>query len=180
MWVPVPDKNLESWLPGFVYGPNDEQQDEVVVSLQSYGEELDETLIEAKNVRTCLCPPPLLFQLRLVWAHSRPTCFFHQLRKVDKKLLLIRNPSIQDNVDDLTTLSYMHDPAILHALNLRYSLDMIYSYSGPILIAGRLKIEIFFFSLTQKNERRGRGARKNRSMGLNRKSSNYCCFLRAQ
>jgi len=59
VWVPVPDKNLESWLPGFVYGPNDEQQDEVVVSLQSYGEELDETLIEAKNVRTVRSPLPL-------------------------------------------------------------------------------------------------------------------------
>ena len=59
MWVPVPDKNLESWLPGFVYGPNDEQQDEVVVTLQSYGEELDETLIEAKNVRTVRSPLPL-------------------------------------------------------------------------------------------------------------------------
>lgn len=42
---------------------------------------------------------------------------------------------IQDGADDLTTLSYMHDPAILHALHLRYRLDMMYSYAGPILIA---------------------------------------------
>jgi myosin-5 len=55
-------------------------------------------------------------------------------------------------VDDLTTLSYMHDPAILHALHLRYRLDMIYSYAGPILIARThhpsllLSFLSFFFS----------------------------------
>ena len=50
---------------------------------------------------------------------------------------MIRNPVIQDDVHDLTELSYMHEPAMLHALHLRYDLDMIYSYAGPILIAGQ-------------------------------------------
>jgi myosin-5 len=37
--------------------------------------------------------------------------------------------------DDMTTLSYLHEPGVLHNLSLRYSLDEIYTYTGSILIA---------------------------------------------
>lgn len=36
--------------------------------------------------------------------------------KYPRDAVYIRNPDIQDGVDDLTALSYMHDPAILHAV----------------------------------------------------------------
>jgi len=38
-------------------------------------------------------------------------------------------------VDDLIGLTHLHEPAILHALRLRYDSDIIYTSTGPILIA---------------------------------------------
>jgi myosin heavy subunit len=38
-------------------------------------------------------------------------------------------------VNDLIGLTHLHEPAILHALRLRYDADIIYTATGPILIA---------------------------------------------
>ncbi|KAL8029120.1 hypothetical protein ABFS82_14G203800 [Erythranthe guttata] len=38
-------------------------------------------------------------------------------------------------VDDMTKLSYLHEPGVLHNLARRYQLNKIYTYSGGILIA---------------------------------------------
>ena len=38
-------------------------------------------------------------------------------------------------VDDLIQLTHLHEPAILHVLCLRYAHDLIYTYTGPILLA---------------------------------------------
>jgi myosin heavy subunit len=38
-------------------------------------------------------------------------------------------------VDDLIELTHLHEPAILHALRLRYDSNIIYTSTGPILIA---------------------------------------------
>ncbi|KAL3838131.1 hypothetical protein ACJIZ3_022722 [Penstemon smallii] len=38
-------------------------------------------------------------------------------------------------VDDMTKLSYLHDPGVLENLKLRYELNEIYTYTGNILIA---------------------------------------------
>jgi myosin-5 len=43
--------------------------------------------------------------------------------------------SIVGGVDDLIGLTHLHEPAILHALRLRYDADIIYTATGPILIA---------------------------------------------
>ena len=43
--------------------------------------------------------------------------------------------SVVGGVDDLIGLTHLHEPAILHALRLRYDSDMIYTSTGPILIA---------------------------------------------
>ncbi|KAK9796643.1 hypothetical protein WJX73_007169 [Symbiochloris irregularis] len=40
-----------------------------------------------------------------------------------------------DTVDDLVKSDFLHEPGILHTLRVRYTLDMIYTYSGNILIA---------------------------------------------
>ncbi|KAL7538332.1 hypothetical protein ACHAWF_006065 [Thalassiosira exigua] len=37
--------------------------------------------------------------------------------------------------DDLIGLTHLHEPAILHALRVRYDADVIYTSTGPILIA---------------------------------------------
>jgi len=36
---------------------------------------------------------------------------------------------------DLTALSYLHEPAVLHNLKVRYIKDEIYTFTGAILIA---------------------------------------------
>jgi myosin-5 len=43
--------------------------------------------------------------------------------------------SVVGGVDDLIELTHLHEPAILHALRLRYDSDIIYTATGPILIA---------------------------------------------
>ena len=39
------------------------------------------------------------------------------------------------NINDLTALSYLHEPAIMHCLHQRFMLDKIYTSTGPILLA---------------------------------------------
>jgi hypothetical protein len=43
--------------------------------------------------------------------------------------------SVVGGVDDLIELTHLHEPAILHALRLRYDSEIIYTATGPILIA---------------------------------------------
>lgn len=45
------------------------------------------------------------------------------------------NPTILDAVPDLTSLSYLNEPSILHDLHQRYGQDHIYTHAGPVLIA---------------------------------------------
>lgn len=53
----------------------------------------------------------------------------------DEKLPLLRNPPILEATEDLTSLSYLNEPAVLHAIKQRYSQLNIYTYSGIVLIA---------------------------------------------
>ncbi|KAF1881143.1 hypothetical protein Lal_00023176 [Lupinus albus] len=55
--------------------------------------------------------------------------------KVSRLEILPANPDILEGVDDLIQLSYLNEPSVLHNLQFRYSQDMIYSKSGPVLIA---------------------------------------------
>ena len=36
---------------------------------------------------------------------------------------------------DLTQLTHLHEPAVLHSINSRFDHDLIYTFTGPILIA---------------------------------------------
>ncbi|KAI8325099.1 hypothetical protein GQ54DRAFT_255400, partial [Martensiomyces pterosporus] len=45
------------------------------------------------------------------------------------------NPPILDCTPDLTTLSYLHEPAVLYNLRRRYEQKQIYTYSGVVLVA---------------------------------------------
>ncbi|KAJ1553895.1 Myosin type-2 heavy chain 1, partial [Cladochytrium tenue] len=47
----------------------------------------------------------------------------------------LKNPPMLEAVDDLSNLSYLHEPAVLHSLKLRYLHERIYTYSGIVLIA---------------------------------------------
>ncbi|KAI8866136.1 hypothetical protein GQ42DRAFT_151142 [Ramicandelaber brevisporus] len=45
------------------------------------------------------------------------------------------NPQILEGIDDLTSLSHLHEPAVMHNIRVRYSQHNIYTYSGIVLIA---------------------------------------------
>ncbi|CAI4065254.1 hypothetical protein SUVZ_08G3450 [Saccharomyces uvarum] len=53
----------------------------------------------------------------------------------NQSLPLLRNPPILEATEDLTSLSYLNEPAVLHAIKQRYSQLNIYTYSGIVLIA---------------------------------------------
>jgi myosin V len=59
----------------------------------------------------------------------------------DPEAGVVASPSVHTDativggVDDLIGLTHLHEPAILHALRLRYDADIIYTSTGPILIA---------------------------------------------
>lgn len=65
----------------------------------------------------------------------------YQLSGEDPEAGVIASPStkvdqtVVGGVDDLIGLTHLHEPAILHALRLRYDSDIIYTATGPILIA---------------------------------------------
>ena len=57
------------------------------------------------------------------------------LSEDNEKLPPLRNPPILEAAEDLTSLSYLNEPAVLQAIKLRYSQLQIYTYSGIVLIA---------------------------------------------
>ncbi|KYQ91225.1 myosin-5b [Tieghemostelium lacteum] len=58
-------------------------------------------------------------------------------REVKVKLPQVypKNPDILEGVNDLSSLSHLHEAAILHNLHYRYNLNQIYTYIGKILIS---------------------------------------------
>ncbi|XP_078527330.1 unconventional myosin-Vb-like [Lissotriton helveticus] len=55
---------------------------------------------------------------------------------VDRPLPFLRNPDILMGENNLTTLSYLHEPAVLHNLKVRFTdIGSIYTYCGIILVA---------------------------------------------
>lgn len=57
------------------------------------------------------------------------------LSEENDKLPPLRNPPILEAAEDLTSLSYLNEPAVLQAIKIRYSQLNIYTYSGIVLIA---------------------------------------------
>ncbi|KAI8093452.1 P-loop containing nucleoside triphosphate hydrolase protein [Halteromyces radiatus] len=47
----------------------------------------------------------------------------------------LRNPNKLESTDDLTSLSYLNEPSVLHTIRKRYDQKIIYTYSGIVLIA---------------------------------------------
>lgn len=54
---------------------------------------------------------------------------------VNKQNLVPANPSMLSGVSDLTRLSFLNNPSILHNLRERHASDLIYTHAGPVLIA---------------------------------------------
>lgn len=56
--------------------------------------------------------------------------------KSETDLPFLRNPSILIGENDLTALSYLHEPAVLHNLQVRFCQQKdIYTYCGIVLVA---------------------------------------------
>ena len=54
----------------------------------------------------------------------------------DVKLCNVRDSNHDGTaVDDLISLTHLHEPAILHSLQVRFNEDNIYTATGPILLA---------------------------------------------
>ena len=53
----------------------------------------------------------------------------------DIDCLKLRNDPSESDVENLISLPYLHEPAILFCLERRYKQGSIYTYTGPILIA---------------------------------------------
>lgn len=51
------------------------------------------------------------------------------------KLPPLRNPDILIGENDLTSLSYLHEPAVLYNLQVRFCQNAIYTYCGIVLVA---------------------------------------------
>lgn len=52
---------------------------------------------------------------------------------IDPALPPLRNPDILVGENDLTALSYLHEPAVLHNLKIRFvESKLIYTYSGKL------------------------------------------------
>ncbi|KAJ3283673.1 Myosin type-2 heavy chain 1 [Rhizoclosmatium sp. JEL0117] len=47
----------------------------------------------------------------------------------------LKNPDLLDQVEDISLLSYLHEPAVLYGLRNRFTAKQIYTYSGMVLIA---------------------------------------------
>ncbi|XP_043934765.1 unconventional myosin-Va isoform X4 [Protopterus annectens] len=60
----------------------------------------------------------------------------YQLDPKTKQLPHLRNPDILVGENDLTALSYLHEPAVLHNLKVRFiDSKLIYTYCGIVLVA---------------------------------------------
>ncbi|KAI8441581.1 hypothetical protein MSG28_015160 [Choristoneura fumiferana] len=56
--------------------------------------------------------------------------------KDEKQMPPLRNPSLLIGQNDLTSLSYLHEPAVLHNLKVRFcDRNAIYTYCGIVLVA---------------------------------------------
>ncbi|XP_069564291.1 unconventional myosin-Va-like [Brachyistius frenatus] len=60
----------------------------------------------------------------------------HKIDPKTNNLLPLRNPNILVGENDLTALSYLHEPAVLHNLKVRFiDSKLIYTYCGIVLVA---------------------------------------------
>ncbi|XP_029431749.1 unconventional myosin-Va isoform X2 [Rhinatrema bivittatum] len=77
-------------------------------------------------------PGDVALQLRL----EEGSDFVYRLDPKTKELPPLRNPDILVGENDLTALSYLHEPAVLHNLKVRFiDSKLIYTYCGIVLVA---------------------------------------------
>ncbi|KAH8582274.1 myosin myosin [Cryptosporidium sp. chipmunk genotype I] len=113
VWIPCPK---EVWRPGVVSKVNDSQ---IVVKVSNVVDEL--TLEEVSE--------EVVFKLPLEVGSNMAGGQLHIRAAEQLSDCGVVTP------DDLCELTHLHQPSILHAINSRFDLDKIYTFTGPILIA---------------------------------------------
>ncbi|KNC71505.1 hypothetical protein SARC_15953, partial [Sphaeroforma arctica JP610] len=87
------------------------------------------------NLHTLLC---IASHINLPHSYSKYVNIVTQRQEYNLKVKdkpFLCNPMILQDVDDLTELSYLHEPAVLHTLRTRYENQEIYTYCGIVLVA---------------------------------------------
>ncbi|KAJ1984905.1 Myosin type-2 heavy chain 1 [Dimargaris verticillata] len=84
---------------------------------------------------------------------------------VDEKIIDLPplcNPPILEGIDDLTHLSHLHEPAVLHNIKTRYAQHNIYTYSGIVLIAVNpfQKVSLYSQDIIEAYSGKSRGERE--------------------
>lgn len=59
----------------------------------------------------------------------------HETKQFAISQIYPTNPSTFDKVDDMSELTHLNEPSVLHNLENRYRDDLIYTYSGLFLVA---------------------------------------------
>ncbi|CAJ1444780.1 unnamed protein product [Effrenium voratum] len=115
VWVPC---DAEIWRPGLVLGFEDTSAGEVVV-------------VEVKGKGSGKGHRPIVTreEVRVPRPKATGSCQLH-----------LRNEVLRSNrgaleLQDLGLLPLLHEPAVLHALQLRFQQDAIYTLTGPMLLA---------------------------------------------
>ncbi|KAK9764257.1 Myosin type-2 heavy chain 1 [Basidiobolus ranarum] len=82
-----------------------------------------------------------------------------KLQSGEEELPPLCNPAILEGIDDLTSLSHLHEPAVLHNIRTRYERHNIYTYSGIVLIACNpfQKVSVYSEDVIQAYSGRNRG-----------------------
>lgn len=86
------------------------------------------------SIRLCLVAPCLQAGKSRQGLSSMSWLNF-QVVEVPTARVVPANPDLLDCVDNLTGLSHLNEPSILHDLERRYSMDAIYTLAGPVLVA---------------------------------------------
>ncbi|CUV06882.1 unnamed protein product [Cryptosporidium hominis] len=113
VWIPCPK---EVWRPGVVSRVDDSQ---ISVKVSNVVDEL--TLEEVSE--------EVVFKLPLEVGSNMAGGQLHIRAAEQLSDCGVVTP------DDLCELTHLHQPSILHAINSRFDLDKIYTFTGPILIA---------------------------------------------
>eukprot|EP00636_Phaeomonas_parva_P008121 CAMPEP_0118859652 /NCGR_PEP_ID=MMETSP1163-20130328/5809_1 /TAXON_ID=124430 /ORGANISM="Phaeomonas parva, Strain CCMP2877" /LENGTH=1781 /DNA_ID=CAMNT_0006793275 /DNA_START=180 /DNA_END=5525 /DNA_ORIENTATION=- len=111
VWVRDPD-GLEAWLPGIVHSKLELPGSSGSDGLQDVQVELDDDDHYGQKL-------------------SFPVALGHS----EADDIKLRNKEEDDLTEDLIDLPFLHEPAILHTLLVRFQAGSIYTFTGPILIA---------------------------------------------
>lgn len=115
VWIPDPD---EVWRAAEI--TRDYKEGEAVLHLQ-----LEDGAVSTQN-QNLLCLRPRLSPDCVLFQNLE-----YQVGPKSNPLPFLRNPDILVGENDLTALSYLHEPAVLHNLRVRFlESNHIYTYCG--------------------------------------------------